>query len=278
MKDRHGTTFLNILGILGSFLIAFGGLFLVQGLLAKEETSLLSGDGQIALRQPEAIESEAFGSFSIGEALPEEELLELTKSLKESEEVWPHEPRQGQLSMVQAIQCCRAWLEDFFMPHLGAADFELAEYTASCCLWTPAARESDGEERPWLSCWTVTLSTQSMEATLILNAVSGQVLDASVSCSSPIEYQNSESLITFLGEYASSFGLTDDYTIVYRNESESGAKKLPYYQSIGTMGICAAIQADSIVVTSPENDTNVLVYRELFNLRLYLLPALPVSP
>ncbi|MCM1192608.1 MAG: hypothetical protein NC123_14665 [Butyrivibrio sp.] len=135
-----------------------------------------------------------------------------------------------------------------------------------------APGETAAGEVPWLSCWTIAFSSEELEVRLILNAVSGQVLDASIKCASPVEYQDRELLMALLEEYAHSFGLEGDYTLVYSGESKSGAKKLPWYQSVGTRGLFAAIQADSIAVSLA--DVEASEYAEYLNIHLYLMQGL----
>lgn len=261
------TSLLNLLGILFAFVIAFGGVFLVQGSLTMEEKKLLSGGGLVELYQAVTVDTEEGKDISVPRLLTEEELVQVIKVLERGEEIRPHEPGQEQLSMIEAIECGRTWMEDFLTPHLGVSDSILRGYKVSCYLWMPETEEADAEESPWLSCWTISFGNQYFETRLILNAVSGQVLDASVSSTLPVEYQDREHLMTFLEDYAFSFGLTEDYIVVYSEETESGAKKLPWYQSIGTQGIFAVINADSVAISVADTDDS---YKEFFNIHLYL--------
>lgn len=263
----RSTLWLNLLGILSAFVIAFGGLFLVQSSLAMEEKSFMSGGGLVELHQAVTVETAEGEDISVPRPLTEEELMQVIKALERGGEIRPHEPGQDQLSMIEAIECGRTWMEDFLMPHLGLSDSILQGYKVSCYLWMPETEEAVAEERSWLSCWTISFSNQNLETRLILNAVSGQVLDASVSSALPVEYQDREHLMTFLEDYAFSFGMTEDYILVYSEETESGAKKLPWYQSIGTQGIFAGINADSVAISVADTDDS---YTEFFNIRLYL--------
>lgn len=276
-KCRLRHFFINLLGILCALAIAFSGMFLVQGRLIGEQDRLLSGGGLVELPQIETA-----GAVEVGDAfglnqLAEEELLQLVYSVEQKGEIRPHEPLQGQLTMIQAMDCGVVWLEEFFLPHFGLYDLLSGEYRTSCYLWAPETAGQDIEAAPWLSCWTVSVSNRNIDATLTLSAVSGQVLDASVSCSAPVSYQDGDSLMTLLGDYAFSFDLEEDYTLIYGGETDSGAKKLPWYQSIGTEGLYAAIQADNIVVSVADSDTYPL-YQEFFNVHLYLCSKSFVAP
>lgn len=272
--SRRSTSWLNLLGILSAFVIAFGVLFLVQGSLTMEKKSFMSGGGLVELYQDVTVDSEEGKDISVQRLLTEDELLQVIKALERGGEIRPHEPGQDQLSMIEAIECGRTWMEDFLIPHLGVSDSILQGYKVSCYLWMPETEKADTEGSPWLSCWTITISNQYFETRLILNAVSGQVLDASVSSTLPVEYQDREHLMTFLGDYAFSFGMTEDYILVYSEETESGAKKLPWYQSIGTQRIFAVINADSVAVSVADGDD---YYTEFFNIHLYLKSIPPVQ-
>lgn len=272
-KTASSVLWLNFLGFLSALAVALGGWVLVQGILSMEEKKLLSGGGQIELYREGSIEAAESKDISVPEPLTEEELVQVIAALESREEILLHEPGREQLSMTEAIWCGMDWMEEFFVPYLGVSDFFLEEYKVGCYLWRPEAGEADAGECPWLSCWTVSFSNQYLEAQLILNAASGQVLDASVSCAAPVEYQDGEHLVKLLGDYAFSFGLKEDYTLLYSGETESGFKKLPWYQSIGTQGLFAAIDADSVVVSVA--DAGVSEYTEFFNIHLYLMQGPP---
>lgn len=266
---QSGSLFINLLGVLCALAIAFSSLFLVQGRLQGEQDKLLAGGGLVELPQIETAGAVEVSDALVLNQLAEEELLQLVYSLEQKGEVRPHEPLQGQLTMIQAMDCGEVWLEEFFLPHFGLNDLFSGEYKISCYLWAPETAGQDIEATPWFSCWTVSISSRNIDASLTLSAVSGQVLDASVSCSAPVPYQDGDSLMTLLGDYAFSFSLEEDYTLFYGGETDSGAKKLPWYQSIGTKGLYAAIQADNIVVSVADSNTYPL-YQEFFNVHLYL--------
>lgn len=274
-QGRFGRLLVNILGILCAFAIAFSGLFLVRDRLIVEQGKLLAGGGLVDLPQVETAEAVKAGDTFELKQLTEEELLQLVHSLEQKGEISPHEPLQGQLTMIQAMDCSEVWLEEFFLPHFGLSDLLSKEYGISCYLWTPETAGQEPDAVPWLSCWAVSISNQDIDVSLTLSAVSGQVLDASVSCSAPVPYQDTDSLMTLLDDYAFSFNLEEDYTLIYSEETVTG-ERLPWYQSIGTKGIYAAIQADNIVVANAVDSDNNSYYEEIFNVHLYLCSR--VSP
>lgn len=272
-SDRAGNTpapwrgaAVNACGILLAFGAAFGGVFLVQEGLDSEMAGLLQGGGalQVPVRSETALET---GTAQAGwteaeKRLTQEELLLAVECLNGTEEFYPHEPLPGQLSMAQAIESGREWLEVFFLPRLGAEDNGQREYRVNCYLWTRRAEgETEGTDSR-RSYWTVALSCQELEAGLVLNAVSGQVLEASVTVKSPVEYQARENLAALLGDYAESFGTAEEYLLV---DEKNGSM----YQSIGEGGLCAVLKTGSIVVSKADTDA-VEYFTEMLNIRLYL--------
>lgn len=266
---------INCLGILSAFAIAFGGLYLVQSSLTREKERLLAGGGIAALPQTEVVETVEVKDLADLRQLTEDELLQLIQIMEQNGETRPHEPVQGQLTMAEAVECGRAWMEEFFLPRFDVSRLFAEECRISCYLWAPETAGAGTEEYSWLSCWTVSFVNQELEAKLLLSAVSGQVLDAEVSYSAPVPWQDGEELTEILGEYASSFDLAGDYIMVYSAETDSGAKKLPWYCSVGDRGIYAALDAGSVgvvvsTVADPETGEAAYTEREYFDVRLYL--------
>lgn len=273
-KPKHppkgiGRTAVNLIGILSAFAIAFCGLFLVQGRLNLEQNKLLESGGVVELPQTITTEAAESAIVSLRDSLAEEELLQLVHGLEQKEELIPHEPLEGQLTMIQAINCGEAWLEEFFLSDVTSDDLTAKDYRANCYLWTPEAAGADGEASPWLGCWTVSLSNQNIDASLTLSAVSGQILEASVSLS-PVLYRGREDLLTLLEKYASSFGLEGDDILISFEDKDANEKGLLCYQSIGTRGLYAAIQTGNIIFAIAGADTETSLYMERFNVHLYL--------
>lgn len=256
---------LNFLGIMCAFAIAFGGLFLVQGRLNLEQERFLSGGGLVELPQADTVEIAEAESVLVSSLLTEEELLQLAEDLDGQGEATPHEPLPGQLTMVQAIDRGKIWLEEFFLPYFGVETLSAGEYRTSCYLWAPESAGEELEASPWLSCWTISLNSQEINALLTLNAESGQILEATVSSAAPVSYQSGETLLALLGAYTDSFGIKDDYCLIFQKEAG------PYYQSIGTGGLYAAIRADNITVSfAVDAVSDTAVYMEQFYVHLYL--------
>lgn len=261
----------NLGGILSAFGIAFGGLFLVQSRLAREEAELLQGSGVVEIigesEAMDAFEADISDTVIVEKArLTEEELASAVGNLVRGREEFPHEPRQGQLTMAQAIESGKDWLEDFLMPHLGVEDAGLGEYKANCYLWT-TQEEKAGEEKEQnkiFSYWTVMLASQGMEAELILSAASGQVLEASVASSYAIECQDEEGRKALLKDYGDSFGLGGSSLFL-----DGGNGMI--YRRIGNMGLYTAVGSGSVIISRAEEDG--AKSGEIFSVQLYLLGA-----
>lgn len=269
---------INLAGLLLALCIALGGLLGVQASLSREEAMLLQGGGMVEfLVQSEPAHSEEISVTQPPRALlTQDELTLVVQGLESGAEPYPHEPGQNHLSMTEALRYGRSWLEDFFMPHLGMTDFSLDERRTSCYLWTAQERE------PLLSYWAVTFSTKNLETELILNAVSGQILSAQVRCVFPSEQPDTQTLIAFLNDYAESFGLEGQYTLVDSGSENGAASGQAMYQRIGSQNIFAAMKASSIAVatsgpeasgdasgdTDSDADSGNII--ELLSIRLYL--------
>lgn len=272
-----GRAAVNLTGILSAFAIALGGLFLVQSRLKLEQERLLEG-GLVELPQTGTGEPAGSVDVPLHGFLAEEELLELVHSLAQREEIKPHEPLEGQLTMLQAIDCGKTWLEEFFLPYYTSYDLPANEYWIDCYLWTPETAGADPETSPWLSCWTVSLSSHKIDALLTLSAVSGQILDASVSCSVPFSLQDKKDLPSLLERYAVSFGLETEDSLIYIEDKDTRANEALYFQNIGSRGIYAALNTKNLVYSTTDTNTNTPVYMERFDIRLYLCQEPAIQP
>lgn len=276
IKSRQrdpGKIAVNLLGVLCALAVGFGGLYAVQGRLGLEQERLLAGGGMVELPQADGAETAETESVSVSGPLTEEKLLQILESRKEQGEAVPHEPLPGQINMAQAIDYGREWLEESVLPYLEPEAISAGEYKTSCYLWAPESVGEDLEASPWMSSWTVSLNSSGVDALLTLNAVNGQVLEASISFSSPVSYRGEEGLCALLEVYAESFGGNEDYCLICSKETDTGAKS--YYQSIGTRGLYAAIETDNVVMsfapngpseTVPDNAPNVYVYTGCVNI------------
>ena len=248
----------DLLGILAAVAIAFGGLALVQGRLSAEEDRLLEEGGEIRVQiQTQQLDSQAMGDVEIRQTeLTQSELVQAVEYLEQGGDRCLHEPQADQLSMAQAVDCAKEWVEVFLLPHLGVgADVrgEAREYKVDCFLWTRGENSLEGfAEEPWLSYWSVELDGPDIDGMLILNAVTGQVMSAAVTVSCPTEYQRQGWIGRLLEDYADSFGIVSSYSVA--GEYDPGTNS--FHQSRGNEEISAVIDISTVVVaTSAEPDS-----------------------
>lgn len=242
----------DLLGILAAVAIAFGGLALVRLRLAAEEDRLLEESGEIRVQtQTRQLDSQAMGDIEIGQAeLTQAELVQAVEYLERGGDRYLHEPQADQLSMAQAVDCAKAWVEDFLLPRLGAEPDirgEAREYKVGCFLWTREENSLEGAaEVPWLSYWSVELDGPDIDGMLILNAATGQVMSAAVTASCPTEYQRRDWIEALLEDYADSFGIVSGYSIA--GEYDPGTNS--FHQSRGNGEVSAVIDISTIVVAA----------------------------
>jgi hypothetical protein len=265
-----GGVFFNLLGIFLALGAALGGLLLVQGRLGQEKENLFRGSGIVTMPL-QVLETET-QVLEVTEKtiLSEDQLLQAVQDLGSGQDVYPHEPQAGQLSMVQAIDCGRDWVEDFFMRHFGLSGTEgaepgLQEFKAYCYLWSPGEGGVQGKEDLFHSYWTVSFQSREMTAELILNGVSGQVLDASINCYVSLEYQDGGGLSAVLEEYARSFDM---------ETGEPGGQWTQegiLYQPMGSGGIFAAVKTGDLFLCRADDPEGQMIQSvEIFQFHFYL--------
>lgn len=246
-KTEKRSRLADLLGILAAIAIAFGGLALVEVRLAAEEDRILDAGGEMRIIQ---VQTQKMEAQDVDEAaVRQEELAQAVECLKRGGDRHLHEPQAGQLSMAQAVDCGKGWMEEFLLPRLGLEPDEggeAREYKVGCFLW---AREEESGEAPWLSYWAVELNAAGIDGMLILNAATGQVMSAAVTVSHPIEYQDRDRIDTLLDDYADSFGIVSSYSTVGRYDL--GTKS--FRKSLGNGEMSAVIDISSVVMTSADN-------------------------
>lgn len=263
-RGRRGRL-VNLLGILLALGIFFGGMSGVEKGLLWEEERLLRGGGKVGVTilEGQTKLQEGVSWEDKRRKLEEGELVLAVGGLEEGEDIWLHEPGQGQLSMEQAMTDGKEWLENFCLPHLGVTGFDMGECKVSCYLWTFRDVEVGSvEANGACSYWTFTAMGGGMEAELLLSAQSGQVLYASVSCGVPVASQDAKEMKVFLEDYVASFGL----------EGKGEAVQEPglIYKAVGDGELSAVIRPFRVVSSKVNPDTNTLEHMETFNIRIYL--------
>lgn len=121
-KTEKRSRLADLLGILAAIAIAFGGLALVEVRLAAEEDRILDAGGEMRIIQVQTqkMEAQDVDEAAVRQAeLTQEELAQAVECLKRGGDRHLHEPQAGQLSMAQAVDCGKGWMEEFLLPRLG---------------------------------------------------------------------------------------------------------------------------------------------------------------
>lgn len=247
----------NCLGIMLAFGIALGGLFFVRNMLEESKEVMLSQKGQVEVARlfPEAHASRQERAFLTGN-----ELFQIINNMESDKEEYPHEPIEGQLSMEQAVERSKEWVEELCTQYLNAETLLPAEYkkiTASLCI-KPEEGGMDGHSYLY-SYWRITLTGEHMEAELLLNAVTGLALDTAIYSRLPeisFEQINVEELLTV---YVDGFGFEEG------NIERQGTG---VYMRLGQEDIYAAVRTVGIAVNRVEAEESELDSTTIFQLCL----------
>ena len=179
------------IGITLSLLIAIGGWILTSALIDKKSDALLSLTGITTIDAPGIMSTPGItenaddrspnSPMSERPVLTEQQIYEILQNWESSGNEKPHEPKEGQLNMEQAIAAGKTGLTYF--SEQGIIPVELAGYkydktNAYLCqnLIDEQIRFLDSV----YSYWTVTFTSEQMSANLIINAVTGQIWKASI--------------------------------------------------------------------------------------------------
>lgn len=199
-----------ILSALLAFGVAFSGLWIMQYRLEKEKELLLSGKGKV-MAGPFLADEEEEREAVFSKKLTVSELRMVLESLEHGEKE-PHEPAKGQITMEEAIEIVEKWVKEFSENYLKLEGLSLQEYekiSSNLCV-----NKSEGKvehtQRMLYSYWTVTLEGKEIKAVVVLNAVTGQILKASLFSYLPeIDFSKADTE-QLMDDYIDSFGLTQD--------------------------------------------------------------------
>ena len=157
-----------------SFGIVLGGWFLTRKLLDKKEEEFLSGTGSVSLRyeqtallaQEEAQEkANAFKEQKIPEALRKE---------------MPHEPKEEQMNMEQAIETGKQWITVLAEHEIVPGTLKDGDFDKITAQLSTVETQTRLDER-LLSRWTLEFMKDDVDIKLMIHAMSGEVWYASIS-------------------------------------------------------------------------------------------------
>ncbi len=254
-----------VLSVVLAAAAAFGGLYGMERLLEEKKHSLLSISGTVAAAYPDAFRNasgeDAYRYAGTEEsALSRDALVDILEHMHLYSWEYLHEPAEGQLSMEQAMDRGKAWLDELSSLYRGSYETSGAYMRIQASLSTGGYDgETDMETDPAYSCWRLSFTGNDMEAVLTLNSVTGQVLDAAISYFSPESSVAAGREKQLLEWYSSSFGLEPEPAEAWGN----GLRCPP-----GPAGLYAAAEiSESQIVYKADNDRGGQRY---VHLHLYL--------
>jgi len=172
------------MGIALSFIIAVGGWVLTSTLIDRKSDTLLSATGSIQVNTPPVSPIDTNDDDETPPHRPTLSESEMVKVLQNWEAVIgerPHEPVDGQLNMEQAIDAGKAGLSYFHEQGIIPAELLKFDKTnAYLCEKQPRGQENY-TLNPNYSYWTITFSGENRRATLVINAMTGQIWEAAFS-------------------------------------------------------------------------------------------------
>lgn len=186
MRNYKGKIY-TVVMVAVSLCIVFGGWFLTKELLNRREREFLGGSGAVALRSSQTgllaqKEADEEASAFKEQEIPEEQMQEILLLWDLGRKEMPHDPKDGQMNMEQAIEAGKKWIavlaEHEVVPYeLINGDFD--RITAQLGT-VEAETETDLDER-LLSRWVLEYRKDDVDINLTIHAMSGEVWYASVS-------------------------------------------------------------------------------------------------
>ncbi len=176
-----------------SLMVVVGGWYLTFALLEQRMGTLLDRNGKILLQSQEVAfvspENETAGgkdgtgdvsgavSFQ-GQTVSEEMMAKVLAVWERGGRVLPHEPRQGQMNMEQAIEAGKEWIaamaERGVIPAI-SVEGGFDNVTARLC-----TMEAANIDENLISYWDMRFTTDNLAIDFTLHAVSGEVWIASI--------------------------------------------------------------------------------------------------
>ena len=175
--------FFTAMGIFISFAIAIGGWIITSRLMDIRSDMLMTTTGVTPIAMPVAAQpplGDTDENIYVRPLLTEDEIASILQNWEAIGREIPHEPTAEQITMEEAINIAQDWL------NLISVEFQLFGYMDY--FESPTARLSQNQQRggppflpPSYSYWTVQFNSPLMRATMIINAVEGQVWKTEIS-------------------------------------------------------------------------------------------------
>ncbi len=253
---------MTVSGIFLGFVIAISGLFLLQNMIQTKGNFLLSQTGSVIAIPLKDEDGET--DVVAQKTLSETELLQVLQSMESNQEEQPHEPMQGQITMEEAIEDAKIWLDNFCTQYLGEESPVFIKVSPKLCI-RQKEKIIDSSSTMINSYWTVALETDEINAEIVINAVTTQVLSVSLSSSNATKDFSKLNVEQLLNDYIS-----------FSHLNKIGAIKMTggyMYKKVTDGGIYAVIKTGSIIAMNKEGSQNGYEYEN--DLVLYLSTELP---
>lgn len=195
-KDRRNTLIVLCL----SFAVVLGGWLLMQEFLEWQKDKFLNGTGQISLQSSATallLESgqketqiETMGQdYYSGESLPEDIMEKILNVWESGGRELPHEPRNGQIDMEQAIETGGIWVEK--LVEQGVLPEKLTEGNYDKISAKLCTREAQIDfDEALLSYWSVQYIKRDITVSLLIHAICGEVWNARISMNEKDSFTN----------------------------------------------------------------------------------------
>lgn len=184
MKKTYKYT---VFTVFWAIMFSFGSMAGMNLILKARESQLLTRSGRIVVETPVEgnVGQEEDKDFNKDkDTLTIEQIEKVVSLWDEPDEVVVHNPANGQISMGEAIRAGQEWLMKMGMEVEGKENDEVHQYaTLSTAIRETSAKEGDTEKvqkAPYNSFWRVQFYSNSLEAFLYVNAVTGQVWSADI--------------------------------------------------------------------------------------------------
>lgn len=253
-------------GIFLAFVIAIGGLFIMQGMIHERGDALLSESGSVKAA-PIVDDADRNTDDAEPTTLSQMEIIQILHSLESKETEQPHEPMQGQISMENAIEQAKEWTNHFYTQYLDEETTDTLNYikiNSKLCIKQNSEIVGNSSE-VLNSYWTVILETDEIRTEIVMNAVTAQVFRATVTSSSAAYDFSKIDLERLLEDYISSFHI---------NQSKIGNEIGGYvYREIEEKELYAITKTGSIIAANKDGNKNGYEFKN--DLTLYLSTELP---
>ena len=228
-------TIYTILGmLLAVVFVTSGWLYTNKMLLMNEQRILLETGSRKFSKEPPPPPSSTTAPDLNRESVNFAEMYIILNAWKEKDNIKPHEPTSEQLTMDQAVAAGKAWLSYLWnercIPELSAQNkinaflcennSDYASLVTSIPNSFDRVRSADILE-PYYSYWTVRFTDKTMDATLIINAVNGQIWHAEIEFMQLSSYHTAE-VKRVLAVYTDYLKFNKETSIVL---NEQGAKQ-----------------------------------------------------